>query len=113
MDRDFVLLMDILSSARMIQAYVKDIVLDQFLKDTQLQDSVIRRFEIIGEAAGRISSQFQEKYEEIPWSEMRGMRNRMIHRYDDIDMNIVWNTAQEDIPHLLAIIEPLASPEGE
>ncbi len=113
MDRDSVLLMDILSSARMIRTYLKDIALDQFLKDTQLQDSVIRRFEVIGEAAGRISSQFQEKYAEIPWSEMRGMRNRMIHRYDDIDMNIVWNTAQEDIPHLLAIIEPLASPEGE
>ena len=113
MDRDFGYLMDILSSARMIQAYIKDIVLDQFLQDSQLQDSVIRRFEIIGEAAGRVSSQFQEKYAEIPWSQMRGMRNRMIHRYDNIDMNIVWNTAQKDIPNLLAIIEPLASPEGE
>ena len=92
---------------------MKGVVLDEFLQDTQLQDSVIRRLEIIGEAAGQVSSQFQEKHAEIPWSEMRGMRNRMIHRYDDIDMNIVWDTVQEDIPDLLARIESLVSPEGE
>ena len=110
MDRDSGHLLDILSSARMIRTYMKDVVLDEFLRDTQLQDSVIRRLEIIGEAAGRVSPQFQEEHAEIPWSEMRGMRNRMIHRYDDIDTNIVWDTAQEDIPHLLALIEPLVLP---
>ena len=55
---------------------------------------------------GGVSPEFQEKHPEVPWSEMRGMRNRMIHRYDDVDMTIVWHTAQEDVPPLLALIEP-------
>ena len=81
--------------------------MDEFLANTQLQDSVIRRIEIIGEVAGRISVQFQEAHPEIPWHAMTGMRNRMIHGYDDIDFNIVWNTVQESIPLLLILIEPL------
>ncbi len=111
MDRDSEYLLDILSSARMIRTYIEGVVMDEFLRDTKLQDSVIRRLEIIGEAAGRVSPEFQEKHPEVPWSEMRGMRNRMIHRYDDVDMTIVWHTAQEDVPPLLALIEPLTPPE--
>ena len=113
MDHDAGHLLDILSSARMIQSYIESVVLDEFLRDTKLQDSVIRRLEIIGEAAGRVSAQFREKHPEIPWSEMRGMRNRMIHHYDDVDLHIVWNTAQDNIPQLLELLEPLVPPEED
>ncbi len=107
MGRDSAYILDIFTSAQLIRSYVEGMGLDEFLADTQLQDSVIRRIEVIGEASGRISSQFQEAHPEIPWQDMRGMRNRMIHGYDDIDFDIVWNTTQQSIPHLLELIEPL------
>ena len=110
MDRDVQYLLDILASARMIQIYAEGVTRHEFLVDTQLQDSVIRRIEIIGEAAGRVSSSFRDENHEIPWNEIRGMRNRMIHRYDDIDMDIVWETVQQDIPQLISRLERLAPP---
>ena len=111
MERDSALVLDIITSARLIRSYVEGVRMDEFLSNIQLQDSVIRRIEIIGEASGRISPQFREAHPEIPWQAMRGMRNRMIHGYDDIDLYIVWNTTQESIPALLELIEPLLNSE--
>ena len=113
MGRDSEYLIDIVASARLVLTYVEGVRREEFLKDTRLQDSVIRRLGIIGEAAGRLSPEFRERHSEIPWSAMTGMRNRMIHGYDDIDMDIVWNTSQESIPSLLALIGPLASMDSE
>ena len=110
MDRDVQYLLDILASARMIRSYVEGTTRHEFLVDTKLQDSVIRRIEIIGEAAGRVSPLFRDENHEIPWNEIRGMRNRMIHVYDDIDMDIVWETVQQDIPQLISRLERLAPP---
>ena len=109
MERDPAYLLDIFMSAQLIRSYVEGVGLDDFLTNIQLQDSIIRRIEIVGEAAGRVSPQFRESHPEIPWGEMIGMRNRMIHGYDDIDLDIVWNTTQESIPVLLELIEPLLS----
>ena len=111
MDRDAVYLLDVLVSARKIRTYVEGVMRDEFFRDTKLQDSVIRRLEIIGEAAGRVSPMFREENPQIPWNDMRGMRNRMIHGYDDIDMNVVWETVQQDIPRLVAQLESLVPPE--
>ena len=108
MDRDAVYLIDMLASARRIRAYVQGVMRDEFLRDTRLQDSVVRRLEVIGEAAGRVSPKFREKNPGIPWRAIRGMRNQMIHRYDDIDMDIVWETVRRDIPELIQMIESVA-----
>ena len=94
-------------------AYVAGMTRQGFLQDTQVQDSVIRRLGIIGEAAGRISPDFRDAQPEIQWSEIRGMRNRVIHGYGDVDMDVVWDTVERDIPHLIQIIESLAPPEGK
>ena len=112
MDRDAVHLLDILDSARKIKTYIEGVARDEFLCDTRLQDSIVRRLEIIGEAAGRVSAESREKYPDIPWAAIRGMRNQMIHRYDDIDMGIVWETVRRDIPRLIQMIEPLAKSEA-
>ena len=74
MKRDLVYLVDILEAAKLAASYVKDMTEDAFLEDTQRQDSVIRRIEIIGEAARRISAKTKAAYPQIPWSEMIGMR---------------------------------------
>lgn len=111
MDRDCEHILDIILSARLVRSYIEGVQMDDFLQDTRLQDSVIRRLEIIGEAAGRVTSRFREQHATIPWREMIGIRNRLIHRYDDIDLDIMWNTVQYSIPALLELIEPLAPPE--
>ena len=89
MDRDRACLLDILGSTRAIRSYVKGISRREFLVNQQVQDSVVRRIEIMGEATGRLSTTFREKHPDIPWVRIKGMRNRVIHGYDDIDMDIV------------------------
>ena len=91
----------------MIRDYVSGTSREAFLGSTQLQDSVIRRLEIMGEAAGRVSLQFRDENPDIPWSKIRGMRNWVIHRYDDIDMDVVWDTVDKDIPRLIDQLERL------
>lgn len=113
MDRDPVCVLDILRSARAIRSYVEAVSRDEFLGNPQLQDSVIRRIEIMGEAPGRLSPAFREAHSEIPWVRIRGMRNRMIHGYDDIDMEIVWETVERDIPRLVLQLERLVPPEAD
>ena len=113
MDRDRAYLFDITEAARLALSYVDGLTLEDFLHDTQCQDAVIRRIEIIGEAARRVSSQTRELHPEIPWAAMIGMRNLMIHDYDDVDMDIVWDTVHRDLPELLALLDPLsADPKG-
>lgn len=64
------------------------------------QDAVIRQIEIIGEAGRHVSIEFQEQYPEVPWSEMIGMRNKIVHDYFEIDIPTVWKTAKKDLPPL-------------
>jgi len=102
-DRDF--LQDILDSAKIALTHIKNMKLEDFLNDLQCQDAVIRRLEIIGEASRRISEETCKTYPELPWSEMISMRNIMIHEYDEVDLNIVWETTVNDLPPLIVKIE--------
>ncbi|MBI4647320.1 MAG: DUF86 domain-containing protein [Bacteroidia bacterium] len=65
-----------------------------------LQDAVIRQLEIIGEATKKISDNLKEKHPDIPWKDIAGMRDKLIHDYIDIDLSVVWKTASEDVPFL-------------
>ena len=80
--------------------------------DRQLVLSVIMDIAILGEAATRISDAAREQSPEIPWDEIINMRNRLIHAYFDINLDIVWRTLQEDLPGLISLIEPLVPPEA-
>jgi len=84
MQRDKEYLLDILEAGKLVISYVGKMTKDEFLDDIQCQDAVIRRFEIIGEAARRISDDMKSDNPEIPWNEMTGMRNIIIHEYDDL-----------------------------
>ncbi|MFA6980765.1 MAG: DUF86 domain-containing protein [Ignavibacteriaceae bacterium] len=101
MDRDQSYLLDVFESSKIISSYLDQKTIEDFLEDIQLQDSVIRRLEIIGEATARISVDTQNLYPSIPWHEMKGMRNLLIHEYDEIDTELVWKTAKDDIPVLV------------
>ena len=73
--------------------------------DRLLQLGLVRLVEIIGEAASRVSSSSREQYPEIPWPQIAGMRNRLIHGYDFVDYDILWKTVTEDLPTLVVAIE--------
>ncbi|MGQ9850170.1 MAG: HepT-like ribonuclease domain-containing protein [Aggregatilineaceae bacterium] len=109
--RDLTYVLDMLIAARYIQAYMAGIDRAAFEQDAMRQDAVIRRIEIIGEAAKRISAEFQAAHREIPWQQVAGMRNRLIHGYDEVSLAIVWNVVQHDIPALIAQLEPLVPPD--
>lgn len=111
MGSDLAYLLDIVQAARLAVDYVKDASRDEFLRDVRLQDSVIRRIEIIGEAARRVSSATQESHPDIAWAEMIGMRNFLIHDYGAVDMEVVWDTVQHSLPDLIKQLEPIVPGE--
>ena len=99
--RDAAHVQDILDAAGLALSYVGNHSLESFRVDTLCQDAVIRRIEIIGEAARRVSDATRALYPEIPWSTMIAMRNLLIHDYDDVDMDIVWDTVHHDLPEIV------------
>lgn len=105
MSRDDAHLADLLDSARIIRRHLAGMTREQFLADLRTQDAVIRRFEIIGEAARRLSPATRAALPEIPWPLVVAMRNLLIHDYDDVEPERVWVDAQNDIPKLIARIE--------
>ncbi len=71
----------------------------------------MRRIEIIGEATRRLSPEFRAEHPEIPWQDMAGMRSKLIHDYDKVDLHRVWEVVERDIPALITHIEPLVPPD--
>lgn len=105
MDKTNSYLYDIKIACDRIQQFIEGMDLTKFTINFMCQDAVIRRIEIIGEASIKIDPLFQEKHSEIPRYLMRGMRNRLIHDYNEIDIELVWQTIQNDIPDLKQKIE--------
>ena len=83
-----------------IKQHLRSVEKNKFLKDQKTMDAVICQLMILGEAAGNIDTEFQEKYPEIPWRKIIGMRNQLIHGYSEIDVETVWKTCHYDIPNL-------------
>jgi uncharacterized protein with HEPN domain len=106
--RDSALLIaDILESAEKIENYTTGLSFEVFLQDSKTIDAVIRNFEIIGEAANRLSEDFKDKYSSINWFRIIGFRNRIVHDYMGIDYNIVWTIVQKDLNQLKADLQDI------
>jgi uncharacterized protein with HEPN domain len=88
---------DILDSITKIEKYTKDINENDFLTDTQIQDSVLRRLEIMGEAVKSIPDDFRNKYPQIPWKRIAGLRDILIHEYFGVNLRRTWNMVKQDI----------------
>ena len=106
--RDHIFLLeDMLDSELKIIQYTKELDFDSFLADDKTIDAVVRNFEIIGEAANRIDSDFRINNPEIEWERIRGFRNRIIHNYFGIDNEIVWSIIENDLKELIDRLENL------
>ncbi len=100
-----ILLGHILESIKLINEHVASLNREDFLASIKTQDAVLRRLEIVGEALNNTTKQFKENHTEIPWREIIGMRNIVIHDYDNVNIEILWNTLSIDIPTLKKDIE--------
>ena len=97
--RDYLIFLeDILESAKRIEEYTQSFTKEKLLEDQKVQDAVIRRFEIIGEAVKKLPPGLKKNNKEIKWKEIAGIRDILIHEYFGVNMNRVWKTIEKDIP---------------
>ena len=95
-----ILLSDIFGCIVLIEEYVEGLNKEEFLESLKVQDAVLRRLEIIGEAAKKISDDFKKDHSEIPWKNICGMRDIIAHDYFGVNLERAWNTIQKDLPDL-------------
>jgi len=108
LDDDRVRICHILDALQEAIGYVQGISRSEFNNNRPLQHAVVRCIEIVGEASNHLSRQLREANPCIPWVDIIGMRNRIVHAYYDIDVEIVWKTATEDLPALLPEVQAIA-----
>ncbi|CCC41223.1 HepT-like ribonuclease domain-containing protein [Haloquadratum walsbyi] len=96
---------DILDGVEKIKRYTREMTYEEFVDDSKTVDAVLRNFEVIGEVAKNVPDEIRQEYDDVPWSEMTGMRDKLIHGYATVELQIVWTTIQEEVPSLGAQIE--------
>ena len=104
---DHVYVEHILEAISKIETFVKDLTKVEFDNNVMIQDAVIRNFEIIGEATKKISKHFTQTHSSIPWQDMSGMRDKLIHNYLNVDLDVVWKTIEVDLPLLKEMISKI------
>jgi uncharacterized protein with HEPN domain len=109
--RDDKYLLDMLLSARAARDYMQGVDRAGLEVNTMLQDAVIRRLQILGEAASRISQATRAAHAGLPWAEMIGMRNRVVHEYFRLDLDVIWEVVCVDLVPLIAQLEQVVPPE--
>jgi len=109
--KDIVYIKHIRDAIDLILDYTKELNKTSFSSKEVVQDAVIRRIQVIGEAVKNVSTIFREKYTEIPWKKISGMRDKIIHGYFNVDIDIVWKVIVKDIPILKKNIEEIIKKE--
>jgi uncharacterized protein with HEPN domain len=111
MSRDSATLLDIVKAARNILEFKQDLDKIAFLDDPKTQSAILHQLIVLGEAVKRLSNEFRSHHPTIPWRLIAGMRDKLIHGYDDVDLDEVWKAAEKDVPQLIQWIEPLLPPQ--
>ncbi len=104
--RDDVTLLDMDKAARLAVSFVQGMTKEEFVDDAKTQSSVLYQLTVLGEAVKRLSQDLRAQHTEISWALIAGMRDHLIHGYDVIDWDQVWNTVTRDVPDLIIKLEP-------
>jgi uncharacterized protein with HEPN domain len=110
---DSVYLRHIVDAILQIEQYLLGMSIDVYTDNRMLQDAVVRQLEIVGEASGNLSKEFCNQHPEVPWGQIVAMRNRIAHDYINVDMEIVWDVVQQDLPPLKSRIAAILKPTEE
>ncbi len=109
--RDEALALDMLIAARKALAYLGESSVEDLASDTLVQDGIVRQLSILGEAAARVSDEYRATCTDVPWRDIVGMRNRLVHDYWSIDVAEVWRTVVRDLPGIIDTLTALIPPE--
>jgi uncharacterized protein with HEPN domain len=110
--RDLICLRHMLDHAREAVELIQDKFRGDLDSDRLLGLALVRLMEIIGEAANRVSTEYQSSHSAIPWSQIVSLRNRLIHGYDSVDMDILWQILKQDLPRLVRELEKILTAES-
>lgn len=111
MQRDLGYVVDIVLACRDLLEFTSGFSRSAPEADKRTQYAAVRCIEIIGEATKRVSPAFRATHPQVPWQSMAGMRDRLVHQYDHVDLDVVWEVVERDVPALLGFLESLAPPE--
>lgn len=111
MNADPATVLDIVIACRRIERFLTGVEEAEFTSAEEKHWAVVSQLTLIGEAVRRLSTEFCDSQPQLPWRQIAGMRDRLIHAYDKINWSLVWKTAKQDVPRLLAVLEPLVPPE--
>ena len=112
MRQDDSYLLDMLVAARKATRFAQGLTYEQFSQSELHQNAIFKVLEIVGEAASRVSDKTRDTHPKIPWPNVIGLRNRIVHAYFEIDLKVVWNIVNEDIPALVRELERIVPPEA-
>ena len=105
-------LLDMLHAARIVNTFVEGADREVVESNVVLQSGLAKFIQDIGEAANRVTSEFRARHSQIPWRDIVSMRNHLVHAYTDIDLDVLWDTALNDLPPLIAHLEAILSAEN-
>ena len=104
-EKSLIYLKDINKAINSINNFIEGMNIEQFKSDDKTSSAVIRKFEIIGEATKNLPNNIKDKYPQIPWKDIAGMRDKLIHAYSEVDLNLVWKTIQKRLPELQSFLD--------
>ena len=110
--RDEARLVDMLLAAGNAQAFVAGMTPGEFTTDIKTQHAVVRALEIVGEAARTVPEEIRSTHPEIAWADLVGMRNRLVHEYFRVRLDVVWDVVVDEIPPLIEQLRAIVPPEG-
>ena len=112
MSRDNASLLDMVNAAKRVLKFAEGLDKSALATNEEKQSAILYQVIVIGEASKRLSSEFRTQHPKVPWKDIAGMRDILAHQYDRVNLNTLWDVIQNDIPELLALLEPLLTESG-